>query len=330
MNEAIDVRRRILRCLGAEGFSSGERLGLAAGISRAAVWKHIRALRAAGLEIEAVRGRGYRLRRAVEWLDRMAVLEAMDPAPRDRLRGLDLLLETDSTNSCMLRHAAAGGEAPWACLAEWQRAGRGRRGRSWYSPAGGNVYLSVLERWPAGMVALQGLGPAVAVEAARALADCGIRVGWKWPNDLWCGARKCGGVLIEARGEMEGPCEVIVGIGINTAMPAAADAHIDQPWTVAGVPEQPTAACSRNRLAGRLLGRIVDLLQHFPRRGFGPWREIWPGGDVLREREVRIEGPGGIREGRVVGIGAAGELLLRRGGRVESVHSGEVTVRPAW
>jgi BirA family biotin operon repressor/biotin-[acetyl-CoA-carboxylase] ligase len=209
---------------------SGSELARRLGVTRAAVWKQIEALRALGAPIDAQAGAGYRLQWHFEALDAARMRAQLAPALRRRVRTLDVHWQIDSTSSSLLRAAAQGAPDLAVCMAETQTAGRGRRGRQWQSPLGGNVYFSLLKRFAHGMGALSGLSLVAGVALIQALGDCGVTgVGLKWPNDVLADGRKLAGILVELGGEFLGPCHAVIGIGINLRLPP--DIGIDQPYT---------------------------------------------------------------------------------------------------
>jgi len=319
-------QQRLLALLADGRFHSGESLGRALGVGRSAVWKLVRALRGGALEVFAVPGRGYRLAEPLELLDPERIRAELDGAARARLGTLEVLPEVDSTNRHLLRRARVGLGAGAACLAECQRAGRGRRGRSWVSPPGANVYLSVLWRFEAA-ADVTALTLVLGVAAAQALESLGVSgVGIKWPNDLILRERKLGGILLELEGTSGGPLRVVAGVGINVRMPAALASRIEQPWIdLAGA----GAAPGRNRLAGRVLARWLDAAERFRREGFVPFRPAWERLDRVRGRAVRVEHPDRTLHGRALGVDHRGALLVCAGDRVHRVQSGEVSLRAA-
>lgn len=325
----MDTQQRVLACLADGGFHSGERLAALLGVSRAAIWKAVHALQAAGIEIHAVRGRGYRLVGSLEPLDEAVIRAELTPQSEALLGRLEILPETDSTNGHLMARALEGARAGCVCLAESQRSGRGRQGRRWHSPPGRNVYLSLLWRYAAGPEALAGLSLAVGVAIAGVLRRVGLQsIGLKWPNDLLCGGRKLGGVLLESSGESGGSCFVIVGIGLNVAMPDAGAASIDQPWCdLAG--ELGDATPSRSRLVGLLLDGLLPLLAGYPDSGLAPWIEEWNALDVLAGRDVRLLIGEKTVFGRHRGADHDGALLVEHDGRVHRYHGGEVSLREA-
>lgn len=323
--------RTLLATLSADTAVSGSALAARLGVTRAAVWKQIEALRALGAPIEAAAGCGYRLAFPLELLDAARIGAELDAATRARLRAIDVHWQIDSTNSELSRRAGDGEGAHEldVCLAETQSAGRGRRGRAWQSPLGGNLYFSLLRRFEQGMGTLSGLSLAVGVAVIEALTDCGVpEVGLKWPNDVLAQGRKLAGILVELGGEFLGPCHAVIGIGINLRLPAPARARIDQPTidlaTLLGG-ELP----SRNRLAGRLLVRLIAALDRFAAQGFGVFHADYAHHDLLAGRAIRVLAAGEEHGGVAAGIDARGALILRRGKALTHYDSAEVSVRGA-
>lgn len=311
----------------AGGPASGARLAAELGITRSAVWKRIQTLRAAGVDVAAIPGRGYALARSPDLLDATAISNGLAAATRGHLAGLDLHFEIDSTNAEALRHPApASGVQAW--LAERQTAGRGRRGRPWVSPLAAHVYLSLSRRFDAGIGALQGLSLAVGAATAGVLHAMGFeQVGLKWPNDLLADGRKLGGILVELRGDAAGPLQVVVGLGLNVAMPAPAGTAIDQPWCdLASLSPTPPG---RNELSVALLDALVPLLATYENEGLAPWQTAWSRLDLLAGRAVRLEEGGRSIDGIALGINAEGALRLRTAHGERRCHAGETSLRAA-
>ncbi|HUD41870.1 MAG TPA: biotin--[acetyl-CoA-carboxylase] ligase [Dokdonella sp.] len=304
--------------------ASGADLARQLGLSRAAVWKQIQTLRAAGLAVTAQAGIGYRLDAPLELLDAAAILDGLDAVQQARLGDLAVHWQLDSTNSALLRRAGEDRRDRLACLAELQTQGRGRRGRSWQTPLGGGLAVSLLKRFDGAMAGLAGLSAAVGVMVVRALADCGVdQARLKWPNDVTAGDRKLAGILIELGGDALGPCYAVIGIGINLRLDRAI--AIDQPWIdLASLADDLP---SRNRLAGRVLARLIEGLDVFAAHGLAAFAEDYARLDALRDRPVRAIGPAGERTGIARGLGADGSLRLDTGHGEVRVDSGEVSIR---
>ena len=311
----------------AAGPLSGDALARDFGLTRAAVWKRIQHLRAAGIDIQGRAGDGYSLAHPVELLDREAILAALPAAARAGLADLEVAWTLESTNTELLaRPVPLAGAA--VLLAERQTGGRGRRGRQWASPLASHVYLSLSRGFGGGLAQLAGLSLAVGVAAAEALRADGFgSVGLKWPNDLLDADRKLGGLLIEGGGELGGPARAVIGLGVNVHMPAAFAIDIGQPWvdldTLAGAP------VSRNRVVAALLAHLLPALEQFEREGLAPFLSRYAALDVLAGRRVRVEEAGHWREGVALGLAVDGALRVRTDEGERSFHAGEVSVRPA-
>ena len=325
----MPLRRRLLNLLSDGEFHSGEALGASLGVSRMAIWKHLKALREMGVDFTVVRGKGYCLPSSLELLDRDRILAAANPANVAGLAGIEVFLEVDSTNNWLREQALNGAPSGTVCVAEMQLAGRGRRGRSWVSPFAANLYLSLLWRSAIGATALGGLGLVTGITLLRALRSCGIEgAGLKWPNDILVGDAKLAGVLIDVVGESNGPCIVIVGIGVNVCMPPDEATAIDQQWT--DLQQLSGDSClSRNVLAARILDELIPAIETFDAMGLPPFLDEWQQSDVLRGRKVGLTLPNEYITGMACGIDDVGALLVNTSNGRRRFLSGDVSVRVA-
>ena len=321
---ALD-ERTLLRAL-AEGPCTGGGLAERHGLTRAAVWKRIEALRAAGIEIQASQGRGYALARPIELLDAAALRAGLSHAARAQLEGLDVAWQLGSTNAALLARAPPERGAR-VLFAERQTAGRGRRGRGWWSPLASNLYLSIDRRYQGGLARLPGLSLVAGVAVAEAIRGIGVSdVALKWPNDLWWRQRKLGGVLVEGSGEHADAARAVVGIGLNVRMPALASG-IDQPWVDLAEAWPPVR---REPVAIALLEAVLPALAAFDHDGLAPFLPRFAALDALRGRAVRIrDAEGGSLDAIACGIAPDGGLRVVIDGGERVLHSGEVSVRPA-
>ena len=320
----------LLPLLASGEFRSGQDLAAALGVSRTAVWKQLNKLAELGLQIESVKGRGYRIPGGIDLLDDAAVRSGLGPGAAPLLTRLELLETVDSTNAQALRQIELGAGAGYVCSAEQQSAGRGRRGRSWVSPFARNLYVSLVWQYHQGAGALEGLSLAVGVGVARALAGCGLPpVQLKWPNDVMAGGAKLGGVLLEMTGDAAGACQVVVGVGLNVAMPATAAGAIDQAWTdihTLSGGEHP----GRSALLAALLNELLPLLAAFEQGGFAPWRDAWQALDAFAGKPVVLHSGERQLAGTARGVDARGALQLETAaGGVQAVFGGEISLREA-
>lgn len=316
----------LLELLRGGAFHSGEELGLALGISRAAVWKQVALLKKRGVSIEAARGKGYRLLGMVEQWDRDLLLAQIGPGLRDKVTAFSLERRVTSTNDVVasLLRECPGGVA--ISLAEEQTRGRGRRGRDWYSPLSYNFYGSLGCSFEGGIAQVAGLSLAVGVVIARVLnAEGAEQVKIKWPNDLVVNGAKLGGILIELHAEAAGPCQVILGVGINFQLPEDASQRLGRP--VVDLASVLPQALERNYLGGLLLREMVRLLLEFPEKGLSAYLADWDAFDALRGLEVDVSGLSTDLTGVACGVDANGALLLLSGGRTISINAGELSVR---
>ncbi|HET8897842.1 MAG TPA: biotin--[acetyl-CoA-carboxylase] ligase [Rhodanobacteraceae bacterium] len=318
--------REMLALLADGQAHSGVDMAAALGVSRAAVWKQIEALRGRGLPIIAVAGQGYALPWPLELLDAATIRAQLSVAASSRVGGLDVLWDVDSTSTELRRRPP--GEDCQFLLSEGQRAGRGRRGRGWLSPPGLNIYLSCRKHFDGGVASLAGLSLAVGVMVIAALEQCGVAgVGLKWPNDVLADDAKLAGILVELEGEYAGPCDAVIGIGINLRLPttlreAAGQAVTDLASLCGGVPP------ARNRLAGVLIDGLVQGLDRFALAGFGAFATDYARHDCLLGRQLRAETPRGVVQGVGAGVDPRGALLLSTAQGVACLDSADVSVRP--
>jgi BirA family biotin operon repressor/biotin-[acetyl-CoA-carboxylase] ligase len=326
----LNRRLEVLRQLADGREHSGESLAAALDVSRAAVWKHVQQLGQWGLEVEALAGRGYRLRAPLDLLDAEAVRASLPSLARERLRSLSVLEETGSTNEVLSAVEDLPPGRLDACLAEFQTSGRGRRGRSWIAPFGSGVCLSVGWCFAEAPPQLSALSLAAGIGTRRALAQCGVEgITLKWPNDVLHDGSKLGGILCELRAETAGPAYVVVGVGLNVDLPPAArEAIVAEGLQPVSLADLAGELPSRSVLAGALIGQLALAMEEFGRAGFAPFHEEWQSADALSSRPVRLQRAGRSMEGVARGIDTDGALLFERGGELERVVSGEVTVRP--
>lgn len=304
---------------------SGAELARRLKLTRAAVWKHVAALRASGLPVEAQPGVGYRLPWPVELLDAEKIRHHLHQPARAPLHVCWALA---STQDELARHQDAWPDMT-VVLAEQQTHGRGRRGRDWCSPPALSIYLSCLKRFAGGPAALSGLSLAVGVSLVRALQRLGVSgLLLKWPNDVIAPQGKLAGILIELTAEAEGPSVARVGVGLNLRLPDALRATLDQPAADL-MALYPQALMERNRIAATLIDQLHHDLIRFDAHGFSPFSDDFRALDSLHGRPLQLHTANGMCAGVGRGINVQGALLVDVDGRRMVVHSGEVSVRAA-
>jgi BirA family biotin operon repressor/biotin-[acetyl-CoA-carboxylase] ligase len=323
----------LLRALADGEPHSGADLAREFEVTRAAISKAMRKLASWGLDVSAVPGVGYRLARPIDLLDARALRRALAPTISRRVTRLEVLWEIDSTNRYLLASPPPPTGELAVCLAEYQSAGRGRRGRRWRTPLGAGLCVSAGWQFAAAPRDLAALTLAVGVVARRALAEvAGLEVALKWPNDLVLDERKLGGILIELSAEAQGRCHVVVGLGINVALPPRSLATLSD-WPRGAIDlatAKRGAPPPRALLAARLIDGVGELFASYEESGFAPYRAEWRVADFLNGRRVKLEDSAAPASGIARGIDGDGALLIETaGGARRRVISGDVSVRSA-
>jgi BirA family biotin operon repressor/biotin-[acetyl-CoA-carboxylase] ligase len=321
---------QLLRALADGAPHSGEDLAREFGVTRAAVWKQIARLADWGLEVDALPGVGYRLARPIELLDGASLRAALPARSAARVGRLDVHTELDSTNRELLERGPPQRGTLDVCIAEYQTAGRGRRGRRWSTPLGAGLCLSVSWQFADTPPELAALTLALGVVARRAVAAVtDVDIALKWPNDLVWDERKLGGILLELTAEAQGGCHVVAGIGLNVELPPKLKRTLsDWPRGAVDLATATGVAPSRTALAGALIGELAELFAAYAAGGFAPYRADWRAADFLRGRRVTLDDAAGTVNGTALGIQADGALLIEMAGGVRRrVTAGDVSVR---
>lgn len=306
-------------------FHSGQRLAEELQISRAAVNKRIASLEKLDLDIFRVQGKGYRLAQPLQLLDVQTLRQNLSDPSSVHLRRV-----TTSTHDDLkgLLEECSGESLPagTAVIAEMQTAGRGRRGKAWFSPFGSNLYMSMY--WPLrdGLNGALGLSVMMGIQLARMLQKQGISdVSVKWPNDVYIGGAKVAGILIELEGQPMGEGHALIGIGVNLAMPARHKGTIDQPYT--DIQSHLDGSLVRHEWAAQLVNSCRAALQSFDANGLadylGAWREL----DHFYQQPVRVLLGSHEQRGVAEGIDENGALLVRQNGVIKQYFGGEISIR---
>ncbi|MFS7197274.1 bifunctional biotin--[acetyl-CoA-carboxylase] ligase/biotin operon repressor BirA [Rahnella inusitata] len=314
----ITVPLHLISILADGEFHSGEQLGGALGMSRAAINKHIQTVRDWGVDIFTVPGKGYSLPHPIQLLDE-AKIHSMLPAGR-----VNVLPVIDSTNQYLLDRIGelSSGDA---CVAEYQQAGRGRRGRKWFSPFGSNLYLSMYWKLDQGPAAAMGLSLVIGIVMAEVLQRLGaedVRV--KWPNDLYLKDRKLAGILVELTGKTGDAAQLVIGAGINLKMREPEADTINQGWINL---QEAGVNIDRNELTAMLLKELRAALLHFEKEGLAPFISRWRGLDNFLDRPVKLLIGDQEIHGIERGIDQQGALLLEQDGIIKPYIGGEISLR---
>lgn len=328
MPEALDAStsEELILSFLADGegeFTSGEILSGKLGLSRTAVWKHVEALRTKGYRIDAVPARGYRL---VQVPDRLSGLE-LGPllGSRELGRTVHYFETLESTNATAFKLAADGALHGEVVIAEAQTAGKGRRGRSWLSPARANLYASAILRPDLAPQRAPELTLVAAVALAETLREAGAQAAAiKWPNDVQLDGKKVAGILTELSADPDRVHFVILGMGVNL------NAHArDFPPEVAAIAtslaDARQAKVPRALFTAALLTRLEEWLDRHAAEGFAPVRDAWKALSSTLGQEILVRTERAEYRAFAEDIDESGALVVRReDGALERVIAGDV------
>ena len=320
-----DRTTQVLACLRqADGYLSGEKLCGQLGVSRTAVWKHIKQLREHGYTIDSAPNRGYHLDGAP---NAPLPFEVNPLLTTKRVgRTFHYLAETDSTNRVASRLASEGTPEGTVVVADTQSAGRGRMQRVWFSPPGQNLYLSIVLRPQVLPLQVPQISLVIGISLCRTIAWMfpALQPRAKWPNDIFLGGRKLAGILCSMVAEMERVQHIVVGIGINVnvvAFPAELEATATS-LRLAGGEE-----VSRPELLAMLLGDVEEAYGQWLEQGLSSFLDEWNTYSLLTGRTVMVETLGQEVRGLVTGVSQTGTLILKLpDGTTREIVGGDVHV----
>lgn len=258
-------------------------------------------------------------------LDGEAVRRALSASTVSRLEAFDAFSEIDSTNSFLMQQPAPAPGRLRVAITDNQTRGRGRYGRTWVSPPGSGLCLSLAYAFAEQPANLSALTLAIGLGVIEALEIKGVGgVQLKWPNDLIAGGAKLGGILTESQAQAGGAVSVVTGIGLNIDL--GADLDVDQP--VADLARYAPDVPSGDVLAAQLVDTLLGVFANYGHNGLAPYLERWPQHDWLLGRAVSIDVPGPGPSGVGAGVDVDGALLVDTPGGIVRVSSGSVVLMP--
>jgi BirA family biotin operon repressor/biotin-[acetyl-CoA-carboxylase] ligase len=321
--KAAQTRSLLIKQLANGEFNSGELLGEIVGVSRSAVANHIKYLMDIGLDVFSVKGRGYKLAAPLLLLDQDKIIECLGQGQKTTVEVISVI---GSTNTYVKEHLH---DLPqgFVCLAEAQTMGRGRRGKTWVSPFGSSIYMSMAWTFTGGYQSMAGLSLLVGIAINRSLKTIGVvDCKLKWPNDVYYNLKKLAGILVEVEGQVGSDASAVIGIGINIALPSCVD-EIDQPFIdLVSITQKPV---DRNELAALIIVTLTNMLRQFEVEGLAPFLAEWKDADLFYNEYVYLESGSNRIHGLSKGINEGGALLLENAGKVTPHHGGEISVRRA-
>lgn len=314
----------IIHLLADGGFHSGQAIAEVLQLSRTAVWKKIQSLKDEfGITVHAVTGRGYWLPGGLDLVDEQELADSIS----DKCAHVSVFSSIDSTNQYMLECSDIDDQHWGICVAEMQTHGRGRRGRQWLSPYGRNIQMSIGVCLNMSMTDVSGLSLAAGVVLAKFLEDSGVEgVALKWPNDIYINREKVAGLLLEVKGEAEGPVKVVLGIGLNLDMSEIERADIAQPFTDMKS-HLRSALPSRTTIVAGLTERLYRAINDFQKNGLVGFLEQWKRYDSYLGQNVMVSSAANQSQGVYRGLDEQGRLLLETRQSVKAFSAGEVSLR---
>lgn len=323
VSKPMSIEAEILAELSGGGYVSGEAISRKLNVSRAAVWKHIGNLRRQGYEIDASPRLGYRITGRP---DRLLSLE-LKPRLETRVVGGEIIHydEVASTADVARDLAESGAPEGTVVIAESQTAGRGRLGRTWLTTPGTSIALSgvLYPPLPPAQVPLLSLATGLAA-AAAVKATTGAEAGLKWPNDIYLGGKKVGGVLLEMAAELDRVKWVTAGIGLNVSSDFSGSELKDSATSLAaGLGRE----VSRLDAAAALLNEFDRLYGLALAGELAPISEGFRSLDMLCGHDVEVRDGSRLVSGEAYGIDDSGHLLVRSSGAVIAIAGGEATLK---
>ena len=306
-------------------YISGQELCEKFSVSRTAVWKIMKQLKEEGYEIEAVQNRGYRLLTVPDILSKSEIESRLDGGWIGKQ--VYFAEEVDSTNTWGKRLAEEGAPHGTLVVADEQTQGRGRRGRSWQSPKGTNISMTLILRPDLEPARASMLTIVMGLSVAQGLKELlKLPVQIKWPNDAVLNGHKLCGILTEMSAQIDYINYVVVGTGINVNLPEVPEELKD---IATSLLIETGHRVNRAEVIGAVLRAFARNYESFLVRGdltglLNAYNEIL----ANRDRQVRVLDPKEPYEGVALGINARGELLVRKAdGSISEVYAGEVSVR---
>ena len=322
------MRSQILNLLKQAGdnFLSGEYLAETLNVSRTAIWKHIKALRDSGYDIESVPRNGYRLLYSPDLLSAEEVKNSLST----KILGSDIkyFTTTDSTNNQAKKLALSGAVDGTIVISEEQGGGRGRLSRSFFCPKYKGIWFSVILQPDFLPQEAPKCTLLAAVAVTKAIYDVtGVKVGIKWPNDILYNGKKLVGILTEMSAEMERINYIVIGIGIDVNI-SVEEMPEDIRDIATSLSQITGKEVSRLKLLNKLLYHLEQLYIMAQKQNFAPILDEWRKYSITLNQEIKVISGNNVTYGKAVDIDDDGALLVKINGQIKRVLAGDVSIRP--
>ena len=327
----ISDRLKLIQALSSKRRHTVSELAVLAGLDDQVVLEGLNALQTDGVQIEKTGKDAFRLSRVIKPLNAGQLRAFLESKNYEFVEDLTVLDTVDSSSSWLGRKNDAGASIHgWACVTDFQSAGRGRRGRQWQGSPYAHIMFSLGWKLGIALREIEGLSLSIGLTIASVIRELThVEIGLKWPNDLWCGNRKLGGILIETRPSQAPTPLVIIGVGLNIDEPRPDFLEVNQ-----GITDLANQArnivISREELAAALLSKIVQRLKAFPGQGFSADQSQFNALDIYFEKEIEAVS---IREkiyGTSEGVDMKGRYQIRSpNGDLAVISAAELSLRAA-
>jgi BirA family biotin operon repressor/biotin-[acetyl-CoA-carboxylase] ligase len=315
----------IVKALNKGYFVSGTAIAKNLTISRSRVWQLISQLKASGLAIDAVSGKGYKLTQPVELLKQTDIEQHLQTLNDQHQANIMVFSYIDSTSQYLIKHHK---KLPSnsIVLAEAQSAGRGRRGKSWTSSFAGCLAISFYHQFNLASNQLSGLSLVTGLAIVKALETLGVNAQIKWPNDIYVNKQKLAGILIDIVNSNKQQSKVVTGIGLNINIPSTIKQQIDQP-IIDLVSIDKKYQTERNKISAVIIHTLNDYYQHFNQYGLNYFLSQWQQYDLLYEQPIIVDQHNEKTKGIAKGINQHGALKVSINGQISILYSGEVSLK---
>lgn len=307
-----------------DDYVSGEEMSRALGITRAGIWKRIEELRNKGYKIQASAAKGYKLVKSPEFsLEELEMLVQGDIG-----REIIFFKTIGSTNTAALELAEKGAPHGTVVIADRQAKGKGRLGRTWVSPPGSNIYMSVILRPEIEPKDATLLTIMTAVSCAKGvMKSTGLKAEIKWPNDLMISNKKLGGILTEMKSDPDGIVFAVIGIGINVNSKTTKDFPPDIQGIATSIREELGKIQSRTFIIAEILKETEHWYKVLLTEGRKPLFDEWKRLSSTLGRKVKVTAGDNVFTGVAEDIDKGGMLILRLpSGMLKKISSGDLTM----
>jgi BirA family transcriptional regulator, biotin operon repressor / biotin---[acetyl-CoA-carboxylase] ligase len=323
----MQIAYQVLHKLAGGEFYSGQALASLCKVSRARIWQAVELLRSYGLNIHAVKGKGYSLLGAIELIDSSYVKQLLKGEAVNDISKLETFNQIDSTNAYILRSLSRI-ETGFVCLAEGQSKGRGRAGKGWFSPLTKNIAFSYYQVINLPVHQVQALSLIVGIAVVKAIESVigpTPGLGIKWPNDIWYKGAKLSGILVESHTRDAKHCGIVIGVGLNTHKIDLALSNNN----ITSLEDITGKIVSRNQMIAEILNQLIPSLNLYTEHGLKAFTQDWAHYDLLMGESVALNNYKDEKlTGIARGINEQGAMVVEHNGASKAYLSADIQVRP--